>query len=365
MSQRDQQRQEKKIEGDSATIVPQIHHQWPSLGRELFTLDHDLPDASGFNPHLQAVQEKLRQDTLAQLDRAEGQYSRTTRYLAFLLVKYGRGGAIVGNPSIIGKDGVPQALPYTGLEGYYAGSEQTARYPGLSQDAIIREEAEHGAQVLKRLKKDVVERDCWAEYVHIQHTLDGKEQTREAIRTIQIMWMTIISQLRSRVYHNAEFEQTITEHLEQAEQMPGKTTRQNEEEELFYQALQEEYRKLQEVYSSMSDAEKEQERIERKKREHIRIERVEAFQRFRDETYQILGASRQEHYAVDIQDSSWDKAIIMETIVLPRITAREMYPPVQVYLTPDELHGYLFLAQMGEIGADPLARSGLVSENTF
>lgn len=76
-----------------------------------------LLELSVSSQHLQAAQEKLRKDTLAQLYLAEGQYSRATRYLAFLLVKYGRGGVIVGNPSHMGKSGAPQALPYTGLEG--------------------------------------------------------------------------------------------------------------------------------------------------------------------------------------------------------------------------------------------------------
>lgn len=365
MNQRDQRYPEKKAEGNPATIAPQIRHQWPSLGRELFALEQGYSALSVSSQHLQAAQEKLRKDTLAQLYRAEGQYSRATRYLAFLLVKYGRGGVIVGNPSHLGEDGAPQTLPYTGLEGYYAGSEQTAGRPGLSQGDILWEEAERGAQILKRLKKDAVERNCWAEFVRVQHTLDGTEQTREAIQTIQTLWMTIVSQLRSRVYHNEEFEQTITECIEHAEHILGQTMRQTEEEKLLYQALQEEYRRLQETYSSMSAAEKEQERRERKKRERMRVERVETFQRFRDETYQILGASSQERYAVGIQDSSWDKATLMETIVLPRILSRETYPAVQVHFAPEELDGYLFLAKLGEIGADPLARSELVSEGIF
>src|SRR2546421_11226451 len=60
-----------------------------------------------------------------QLYSGEGEYSRDTRYLAFLLVKRGRGGEIVGNPYAMGKGGSKQELPYTGLEGYYAGSERT------------------------------------------------------------------------------------------------------------------------------------------------------------------------------------------------------------------------------------------------
>jgi hypothetical protein len=38
--------------------------------------------------------------------------------------------------------------------------------------------------------------------------------------------------------------------------------------------------------------------------------------------------------------------------------------PLEVILTPEDLEGYLFLAQLGEIGGDPLARSVLISNTT-
>jgi hypothetical protein len=215
------------------------------------------------------------------------------------------------------------------------------------------------------LKKEAVEHNSWAEYVHLRQTLDGKEQKRETIRTLQTLWMTTVGQLRSRVYHHPEFEQTLTERIEQGGQMLSKIAIQTEEGRLLHKALQEEQNQLEEAYASMSEAEKTQERSERRKRERIRRARIEAFQHFRDETYHLLEGSHQERYEVGIQDSSWDKATLRETIVLPRILARETYLAVQVHLTPEELDGYLFLAELGEIGADPLARSELVSQGIF
>jgi hypothetical protein len=125
--------------------------------------------------------------------------------------------------------------------------------------------------------------------------------------------------------------------------------------------LQKEQDRLNAIYASLSEEEKNLERSEQRRREAVRRERVAAFQHFREETYRILEESEQERYEVDIQDSSWDKATFIETIVLPRIPARETYPVTQVHFTPEELDGYLFLAQLGEIGADPLARSKLLS----
>lgn len=352
-----------RIEEESASTLPHIQHQWPSLGKELFGLEQLFLHTSEANQQWQATQEKLHQDIVAQLYQAEGQYPRVTRYLAFLLVRYGRGAEIVGNPFCIRKDSSLQALPYTGLEGYYAGSERTDAYPGLSQGAILQEEAELGMQIVKMLKKTAVEHDSWAEYTRIRSTLEGKEQRRETIKSIQTLWMTTISRLRSRVYHNPEFEQTLTERIEQGESMCNKVLL--GEERPLQRALREEQHRLKEAYAALSEVEKVQEKNERRRRENIRRERIKALQRFRYETYAILEESSQDSYEVGIQDSSWDKATLLETIVLPRIPPRGTYPNVQVHLTPEQLDGYLFLALLGEFGADPLARSELVSQSIF
>jgi len=338
----------------------QYQHQWPSLGKELFAQERALADPLLSSQQFQVEQQKLRESTLAQLYQQEGQYSRATRYLAFLLVRLRRGGEIVGNPSHGGKNGARQELPYTGLEGYYAGSERTAGRPGLTLDDILQEEALLGRDLLKAAKKHAAEQDCWADFVHLQHTLDGREQDRASIRTIQTLWATLIGQLRGRVYHNPEFELTLAERIEQAEQMLGKFSTRAEEKGV-YQALQAETLHLKAQYQALSEQEETAELMERRRREYIRNERLAAFRRFREETYQILEASGQGRYDIGIQDRSWDKATIIETIMLPYLPAREMYPSVQVHWEPEELDGYLFLARLGEIGADPLSRSELVS----
>src|SRR5690349_7612477 len=95
---------EADIDHTTETLLPPLHHQWPQLGQELFTLEHALTDLPGVNQQpltnqdKQEKREAIRHTLIAQLYHGEGEYSRDTRYLAFLLVKRGRGGEIVGNP---------------------------------------------------------------------------------------------------------------------------------------------------------------------------------------------------------------------------------------------------------------------------
>jgi hypothetical protein len=224
MSQQTSPVQESGEQGEMLTVSPSIQRGWPSLGRELVAREQRFVSPSATDQHAQATREHLRQETLSQVYQAEGQYSRVTRYLAFLLVKYGRGAEIVGNPVFIKTDGTCSLLPYTGLEGYYAGSAQTALFPGLSPHDVLCEEARKGVQMVKALKKDAIEHDSWAAYAHMRHTLEGKEQRREAIGVLRTIWMMLISQMRGRVYHHAEFEQALIERIEQGEQILGQIT---------------------------------------------------------------------------------------------------------------------------------------------
>jgi hypothetical protein len=82
---------------------------------------------------------KIRDNILARVFRDEDEYSFDTHYSALLLVKHGRAAEIVGNPFYLGENGCRQELPYTGLEGYYAGSLRTSKHPGLSQEEIVQE----------------------------------------------------------------------------------------------------------------------------------------------------------------------------------------------------------------------------------
>ena len=112
----------------------------------------------------------------------------------------------------------------------------------------------------------------------------------------------------------------------------------------------------------MSEEEKEYKRNERKARERIRRERLQAYNHFRESTYAMLKEAGNSAYAFQVSDSQWTDATITETIRLPQAQARNDYPPVQITLTPEQLEGYLFLAELGDIGGDPLVRSILNAE---
>src|SRR6266699_5817157 len=153
---------EADIDHYAERALPPLQHQWSQLGQELFALEHAHTDLNTVNQQPLTEQEKrkkreeIRNTIITQLYSGEGEYSRDTRYLAFLLVKRGRGGEIVGNPYAIGKGDSKQELPYTGLEGYYAGSERTPQRPGMTCEEIIQEEAKIGTELLKSIKKHAI-----------------------------------------------------------------------------------------------------------------------------------------------------------------------------------------------------------------
>jgi len=334
----------------------------------MFALEHTLTDTQGNNQPPLSEEEKrekraaMRNAIVAQLYREEGTYTRDTRYLAFLLIKAGRGGAIVGNPYITGKGDVRQELPYTGLEGYYAGSERTPERNGMTPEEIIQEEANIGAQTLKSIKKQAIAHNSWVTYSRLKHALEEEKPGLEELRVFRVLWSEIVRQLHVRILRNAEFELTLTERIEQLERLlnslPGRTA----EEKQLGKDIYSERDRLKRELENLSGAEREHERQERRTRERIRSDRLAEFQRFREETYQMLTESEQERYLIEVQDASLEEATIMETIKLPKIPERNVYPSTPVHFTPEQLEGYLFLARLGEIGGDPLARSVLVSQ---
>jgi hypothetical protein len=358
----------KHIQADLDSYIekalPPLHHQWPLLGQELFLLEQTLgesPEDNETDEERQERRKRIRNTVIAQMYREEGKYTRDTRFLAFLLLKKGRGGLIVGNPYVIREKGNRQELPYTGLEGYYAGSEQTAIRPGMSPAQIVLEEANIGAELLQTLKKRSIEHNSWIEFTHLQQALAGNNGEKEIVNTIQLYCAMIVRRLHVRIYHNPEFELTLTEQIEQGEQlvteMWGKATAGKQGRN----ALQGTLDKLKHTYQELSEAEKELERQERRRREHIRAERIAEYKSFRDETYQILADSRQGRYTIDVQDTFLEQANITETIILPEISGRTTYPPTDVPMTAPQCEGYLFLARVVEMGGDPIARSVLVS----
>lgn len=344
-----------------AAVPSSIRHEWPLLGRELFTMEQlllDPLDGTILTPEKKAEkQAQIRETVIAQLYRDEEKYSLDLRHCALLLLKKGRGGEIVGNPFCLDKGGIRQELPYTGLEGYYAGSERTRQRPGLSREEILLEEATIGADLLSSLKKHHVAHNSWASLVNLEHVLVGAKPDMEDLRAIDVLWAAVVRKLHTRVYHHPDYEMTLTERLEHLEQLLGSTPGRTPEA----QAIRAEYERLLHEKQAMSGEEHEQETQERSRRQWIRRDRWRAYQRFREETYQLLKAAGNHEYDVRIQDGSLEDANIIETITLPAIPGRETYPPTQVVFTLAQLEGYLFLARLGDIGGDPLMRSVLLA----
>ena len=141
-----------------------VQRHWPQLGKELYSLERAL--AAHFVTYGQTLPlnkkrelaERFKNRVFAQLYNDDEKYSPETRYRAFLVVKNGKAGEIVGNPYIIDRSGKRQQLPYTGLEGYYAGSIRAATYPGMKAEEVVREEAHTGVEML-RPSKDMLLKD--------------------------------------------------------------------------------------------------------------------------------------------------------------------------------------------------------------
>lgn len=366
---------ETVLDHSTERALPPLYYQWPQLGRELFTREHVLTDdvasyvtTSGISQQTLPEQEKrqkrekFRNAIIAQLYREEEGYPLDLRYLAFLLVKQGRGGELVGNPSVREQGGSKQALPYTGLEGYYAGSESTSQRPGMTSEDIIQEEANLGAELLKSLKNRAIENYSWANFARLKHILAGEQPTIEELKTLQLLWTEIVRRLHVRIYHNPEFEPTLTENIEHLEHLLFSSPFNTGQEKEMKKVLEKEYHRLMDECDQLSIAEQEQERQERARREYIRADRLEEFHQFRKATYELLAPSGQERYIIGVQDASLKEATITEAITLPDLPERSTYSPTLVHLTPKQLEGYLFLAHLGEVGGDPLVRSALVSD---
>jgi hypothetical protein len=155
---------------------------------------------------------------------------------------------------------------------------------------------------------------------------------------------------------------TITEQWEQLEKLVSIAPVPTEEETAYKAVLQAEYERLKTEIHNMSEEEKEHERQERKARERIRKERLKAYNNFRDSTYAILKETGNNEDSIQVNDSQWTNATIIETILLPKTQARNDYASTRVALTPEQLEGYLFLTELGDIGGDPVARSILNAE---
>ena len=84
-----------------------VQRQWPQLGKELYSLERALAAHFVTYGHTLSEQEtmerakRFKNRVFAQLYNDDEKYSPETRYRAFLLVKNGKAGEIVGNPYII------------------------------------------------------------------------------------------------------------------------------------------------------------------------------------------------------------------------------------------------------------------------
>jgi len=89
----------------------------------------------------------------------------------------------------------------------------------MTPEAILQEEANIGARLLGSLKKRAIEQNAWASFSGLKRALEGAEPDLEELRTIQLLWSTVVRRLHVRIYRNPEFALTLTEQLEQLERL--------------------------------------------------------------------------------------------------------------------------------------------------
>jgi hypothetical protein len=191
--------------------------------------------------------------------------------------------------------------------------------------------------------------------------LESGEPDIEDFKNIEILWAEVVRRLHVRIYDNPEFEMTITEQYEQLEKLVSIALARTHEGKAYIAVLQAEYERLKTDIHNMSEEKKEHEKQERKERERIRKERLKAYNHFRDATYAMLKETGNSEYGIQVNDSKWADATIIETILLPKTQARNDYNLTRVALTPEQVEGYMFLTELGDIGGDPLARTVLAS----
>jgi hypothetical protein len=342
-------RRERRFSEQSLEQLPDgtmvLRRTWPQLGRMLYQLEHDPIESS---EHLNDTQKrelrtKVKDIILDQCSSYERQYE------AFEYVIRGRAVEIVGNPSYQGEDGKAYELPYTGLEGCYVGSQAKPGRPGLTPEQIIEEEANIGLELLNRLKKDAIKDYAWAKFARIadpdHHILD-----KEDLKHIHLLWACIVRRLNQRIYENEECKKTP---LEQVEAILRNDSRLANDP-----VIQQEYTTLKEKKKTAQN-ETPEERKHQLASDRIFRDRMEEHDRFRRETYALLRDifGRYGHIQYRIDDSSFADANILEELHLPKLPDRHNSHPYLMKLTTEQVKGYLFLAQLGEKGGDPLARS--------
>ena len=231
----------------------------------------------------------------------------------------------------------------------------------MSPEEVVQEEAHIGVDMLKTIKKHAIERYTWASFSKMKKGLESGEPDIEDLKSIEILWAEVVRRLHVRIYDNPEFEMSITEQFEQLEKLVSIAPARTEEEKAYKAVLQAEYDRLKTEIANMSEAKKEQVRQARKERERIRKQRLKAYNHFRDATYAMFTETGNSEYGIEVNDLQWTNATIIETILLPKTQDREDYEQTRVALTPQQVEGYMFLTELGDIGGDPLARTVLSS----
>jgi hypothetical protein len=331
-----------------------IQHVWPQLGRALYTLKHEATDADSKLDEDQKYERwhRIQEVIIEQCEKYERQYE------AYEFVRGGRAAEIVGNPHYRGKDGREHELPYTGLEGCYAGSEERPGRPGMTREQIIEEEANIGLELMREVKKRSIEHYSWASFVKMQKVAEGEteEADMEDLRSLYLLWTGVVRRLNDRVYENKEYELSPLEQLEAFIRKDPKLTSD--------EYVQAEYTKLLEEEKKKSEEERKKEEAERRAKEEILSSRLEEYAEFRNQTYASLkdACGRFPHIDYHIEDDTLTDADIIETVCVPTPPDRRRYPAYLVNLKPEQLEGYLFLARLGEIGGEPLTRSDLLIE---
>src|SRR5262249_17075781 len=157
---------------------------------------------------------------------------------------------------VIDAHGKRLELPYTGLEGYYAGSIKTPDYPGMLPEEVVLEEAHIGLELLRNIKKHAIERYTWASFTKMKKGLESGEPDVEDLKNIEVLWAEVVRRLHVRIYDNQEFEMTLSEQIEQLEKLIATTSERTPEEKAYKAALQAEHERLMAERRALSEEEK-------------------------------------------------------------------------------------------------------------
>jgi hypothetical protein len=334
-----------------AEVTLCMRREWPQLARALFELEQEIlaahPLANEQAKHEQL--ERVRSSILECCRAYEKQYE------AYELVRRGRACEIVGNPHYRGNEQTPLPLPYTGLEGYYAGSEELPDRPGLTKEQIIQEEATIGLELMRKIKRHCIASYSWSSFSRLQRADEDEATSLDSLTELYLLWTVVVRRLSQRVYKNEEYQVSPLERLEGMIRKDPRLARDS--------SIQAEYTQLVDEERQLSREQRQEEHAKELARAAVMRSRLQEFTTFREATYAHLKDSTGIFPHIDycIEDRELASASIVETLCLPKPGDRNASPPYFVNLTPEQVEGYLFLAHLGEKGGDPLTRSLLLA----